>query len=736
VSDDAMNVRASHWLQDVVAGAVIAIVVLALAGSYTLLIFSHPISEYSAWGVRITLVSAVIIGAWTAWKSCFFTTISIPQDRVAPILGFMSASLIASMSPRCTPQTILATLIVSIAGSTLLTGVLLFVLGRFRLANLTRYIPYPVVGGFLAGSGWLLVIGSIRATTGEPIHMATVITLFTSAKLVPWLPCAVFGIGLFAVQLRAKHWSVFLLFFGGCTVGFYIFLAVTGSSIETARDAGWLIPRFVQTSHLSFDAREILQLAEWKQLPSQAGSFAAIAIIAVVSILLNSSAMEIDTEQEIDLNQELRTAGVGNMLAGCAGGMTGFSSLSLTRLARHMGVRSRLAGWTMAVVCGLCLFANPQIVGYIPKFILGGILLYLGMHFLHEWVYLARTRVPSLDYAAILIILVVIATAGYIQGVMVGLLTATILFVVNYSRIHVVTQALTGAQQHSNVDRPLAQQKLLRSIGSKIHILKLQGFIFFGSASSFLSDIRERLHKPDTQRLEFVILDFRRVHGLDSSAVLALRKLLQQAEAFDFILIFCSVSPEIATQMNGAGFPLGSDGRFFVHRDRDHALEWCENRLIEEQATADTQNADLEEQLRIYWPQDGEHFADMVHFLDRQEIPAGEYLMLQGDPADELYFIEKGKVTVQLELQNGAIARLRTMNSGTVVGELGLYLGEARTASIVADELCVVYRLSRENLKRMQREKPGLASAFNLFMVRLLADRLLDTSKILQSVLE
>jgi SulP family sulfate permease len=424
------------------------------------------------------------------------------------------------------------------------------------------------------------------------------------------------------------------------------------------------------------------------------------------------------------------------MLTRAVGGMTGFSSPSLTRLGRHMGVHSRLAAWTVSAVCGLCLFANPQIVGYVPKFILGGMLLYLGMHFLPEWVYLARTRVPSLDYAAILVILVVIATAGYIQGVMVGLLTATILFVVNYSRVHVVTQALTGAQQHSNVDRPLAQQKLLRSLGSKIHILKLQGFIFFGSASSFLSDIRDRLNKPDMVRLEFVILDFRRVHGLDSSAVLALRKLLQQAAAFDFVLIFCSVSPEIGAQMSGAGFPLASNGRFSLHRDRDHALEWCENRLIEAQAAGEARNASLEKQLRISWPQDGENLAGMLRFLERQEIPAGEYLMLQGDPAEELYFIEKGRVTVELELQNGAIARLRTMNSGTVVGELGLYLDEARTASIVADELCVVYRLSRENLDRMHTEKPGLAAAFNLFMVRLLADRLTDTSKILQSVLE
>jgi SulP family sulfate permease len=176
---------------------------------------------------------------------------------------------------------------------------LLFLLGRFRLANLTRYIPYPVVGGFLAGSGWLLVIGSIKAATGEPVRMGTLIPLFTTAKLLPWLPCAVFGIALFVVQLRVKHWSVFLVFLGLCTGGFYIFLAAAGTSIEGARHAGWLIPHFAHANHANLNAMEILHLAEWKQLAPQAGTFAAIAIITVVSILLNSSALEIETGQEM-----------------------------------------------------------------------------------------------------------------------------------------------------------------------------------------------------------------------------------------------------------------------------------------------------------------------------------------------------------------------------------------------------------------------------------------------------
>jgi SulP family sulfate permease len=364
------------------------------------------------------------------------------------------------------------------------------------------------------------------------------------------------------------------------------------------------------------------------------------------------------------------------------------------------------------------------------------LLLYLGLLFLNEWVVKSWSRLPHLDYLAVIGILLVIAAAGYVEGVIVGLLTATILFAVNYSRLHVVSQVLTGAQLHSNVDRPLAQQKLLRSVGHKIHIVRLQGFIFFGSATIFLRDIRYRLQSVDLEPLKFVILDFSRVQGLDSSAVISLRKLFQQTDTFDFTLIFCSVAPEIIAQIHAAGFPLTPGPRFAIHRDRDHAQEWCETHLLDEAEGGQCNHATLQQQLQVFWPEQGAHFDGMMDFLERQEVPETEFLMLQGDPADELYFIEKGKVTVQLELLNGQTRRLRTMSSGTVVGELGMYLGETRTASIVTNEPCVVYMLSRASLDRMAKENPALASAFNLFMVKLLADRLVHTSKILQSVLE
>jgi SulP family sulfate permease len=140
--------------------------------------------------------------------------------------------------------------------------------------------------------------------------------------------------------------------------------------------------------------------------------------------------------------------------------------------------------------------------------------------------------------------------------------------------------------------------------------------------------------------------------------------------------------------------------------------------------------------MKSFWPEEGPPFSSLMPFLEYLERPAGDFPILQGDESDELLFIHRGKVTAQLELQNGKMARLRSMNQGTVVGELGLYLNEPRSASIVTDEPCILYRLTRDSLQRMQREAPEVASAFHHFMTKILADRMSATTKSLQSILE
>ena len=106
------------------------------------------------------------------------------------------------------------------------------------------------------------------------------------------------------------------------------------------------------------------------------------------------------------------------------------------------------------------------------------------------------------------------------------------------------------------------------------------------------------------------------------------------------------------------------------------------------------------------------------------EFQPGIVVFKQGDPATSLYFVESGKVTALLELPDGKRKRLRTMGAGTVVGEMGLYMNKARSATIMTEERSTLYQLSADSFKKMEAEDAELASAVHEFMVRLLASRL------------
>jgi CRP-like cAMP-binding protein len=121
--------------------------------------------------------------------------------------------------------------------------------------------------------------------------------------------------------------------------------------------------------------------------------------------------------------------------------------------------------------------------------------------------------------------------------------------------------------------------------------------------------------------------------------------------------------------------------------------------------------------------------------LDRVDIKRGEYLIQQGDEADDLYFIELGNVSIYLEIEGGERVRLQTLGLGTAVGELDLYLGTSSTASVIADSPTVAYRLTRAALSRMKEEEPELAATFHEFVAHLLSERLAATTRTLEAVL-
>lgn len=716
------------------AGVVLATFVLVACLSFGSLIFAGELAPFVPQGIGLGLVTALVVGVVVAWRSSLPGSVAIPQDRVVPILGLMSGALAAKIPADVDPRVQCVTILVVIALTSLFTGVGLYLLGRFQLGNLIRFIPFPVVGGFLAGSGWLLSLGAVRVATGHPVSLAGLAELLSREDLPRWGAAMAFGALLFAVQRRYRRPVLVPILLVAAFLLFHGVAWLAGFTLAGMRDSGWLmtLPPGGNFAPLTWNFSN-LGLVDWSAIPVTFGLMATVLLTAVISILLTASSLELVTQTEIDLNQELRAAGLANLCSAAIGGLPGFHSLSLSRLAHDLGSRTRLAAVVSAVLCGLTFLSGPSWLGWLPRFLVAGLLFFLGLGFLAEWAWDSRRKLPWADYLVVLLILAVVGTAGYLAGVAFGLVAAVVLFIHSYSRVGAVNRALTGAEQPSNVERPLSHERLLRECGAEIHLLKLHGFLFFGTANGLVREIRRRCADPQLPKLRYVILDFRRVTGLDSSTTLSLSKVRLDATSRGFLLVFSTVAGEVRRQLSLGGFETetGAGWRFFP--DLDHAMEWCENDILQRHhLRQDDRPETVVDLLEANWLRPGGGI-QLQKYLRPRTLKVGEKLIQQGDSAEAMYFVESGEFTALLELVGGRVIRLRRQGAGTVVGELGLLLGVRRTATVLAERDSLVHELRAGDLQRMKSEDPELAAEFYQVLARWLAEKLVHTNQSLRA---
>jgi SulP family sulfate permease len=126
----------------------------------------------------------------------------------------------------------------------------------------------------------------------------------------------------------------------------------------------------------------------------------------------------------------------------------------------------------------------------------------------------------------------------------------------------------------------------------------------------------------------------------------------------------------------------------------------------------------------------------LITYLEKMELDGGVYLMRRGDAPDAMYFIESGRLNVLIETDQGEMTRIRSIRSGTVIGELGLYLRTERTANVVTEQKSVLYKLNFEAMKKMEAENPDVASALHEWIARLLAERMADNNRAIEALLD
>jgi SulP family sulfate permease len=717
--------RSASTVVVVIGGLVIGAIETVLACALAALVFgAFADGDYIVRGVNLFLGAAVVTLALLAWLAGPRGVVGSLQETTAAVVAIVAANVAVTTFgsfDRSFLSVVAATLVI-----TILSAAAFLTLGALRRGNLIRFVPYPVVGGFIAGIGWLLVKGGVGVAAHVVPAWAVFGELTERDTVQQWLPALGFGLlMLLAVRIVKRPWVIPAMIVLGF-VAFGLGLVISQNSLQTARSFGW-------TMYGPFDAAETWQPwtlraitgADWSAVIGQWAGIIAGVLVAVIVLLFTVSGSELELRRDLDTNRELRDAGVANAISGAVGGIPGYHALGLTALAKHLRVNAKVAGLIAAAVPLAAVAFGASVIEFVPRLVVGGVLVFLGLTFILEWVWDRRRSLPPVEYGVVLVILAVIVGKGFLPGVVVGLVLAVVLFAVSYGRIELVREVAFGDTYHSNVDRPPAQRAALRQMGDRVEILRVNGFVFFGSANGLLERIRKRV---EASAPRFLVIDLRRVTGVDSSAVVSFVKVVHLAGSAGSEVVFTGASDQVRRQLARGGVLPTDIVRF--ETDLDRGLQWCEEGLLAESAAAPAVAVPDGDGAVMRMP------PGLDRYMERVELAQDTTLLHQDEAPGDVFVLESGRLRVEAVTAEGVRMRLRTLGPGVVVGEVSLYTGVPRTADVVTETPAVVLRLGADAISRIESEEPELAAALHRWLAWTLADRLGDTLRSFDAMLD
>lgn len=746
------DISLGNLLPSLSAGLVVGVLVIFLNISFAAMLFSGPMSGFVARGVGLTLVGMVFFGVMGLLFSRISSITAFPQDGPIAVLTVIAGSIVAGFGSGSHPEERFWTVLAAVMLTTLLTGVFFYLVGRFNLGNLVRFIPYPVLAGFLSGAGWLMVMGALGVMVDIPFGFG----LLHLENLMRWVPGLVFAVGFLFVLNRFTQYWITPTFLIGSTLLFYLLYMLFAGDLASAERGGWLLGPFPEGEFWQPFLVQVVTRANWQLVFMHLFDIGTVILVSAITLLLNLTAISVGINQEVDMNHELKTMGIANMLGSLGGFSVGYTAFSTSILGHRLSKGSRLVGVIIAIMGTITVLAGTAFLSFFPRIIAGGLLLFLGLSFLKEYLYDSRKKLSTLGYLLTWVIVVIVATVGFLEGVFVGILIATLLFGINYSRTRVLRLTTTAASFQSQEQRPILYQQLLQKYGEKLLIQSLQGHIFFGTASNLFDSIRQAF---DESQPDFALLDFHLVTGIDSSAMLSITKIKQIAHANQVHLVFTGLDKQLEKRLIAEVLDEARSEHWHIFPDLDEGLAWCENQLIErfESIGLAAKPAGLRQQWVDLLPQDdkSKYLDELISpsvaleglrsqddrqlkrlepYLDEQEYDPGDIVMEEDEYRGELLLIESGQVVSQVLDVSGELLQLKTMDQGTIIGDTGHYGIRRRNLSVIAVQQTQIYRLSSDKIALMEKEDPELAIALHRLVAGQLSERSIHLDGMVQAL--
>ena len=631
--------------------AVIVIHCLALAA----IVFNGPLLPFAMQGTGMMLFGAMTFCLLIGGASSYPGMLAYPQEIPATVLGTLGTTIVAS-TVSGQGEAAFMTMAALLLLSSVLTGLFFLTIGHLRLAKFFRFIPYPVAGGFFAGTGCVLVLASLSVMSGSTVQWGALPDLLDPGMVWKWVPGAAYGLILIIVMNRSGS---FIAMMGSVIlVGalYHLGLAFFDISLEDAKARGLLLSGISNDGALwpAFGVGDLMD-ADWGLIAAHVPELLTATLVTLLCLLVYVNGLEVATGIEVDLDREFRVAGIAGLCAGAGGSVPGCQSFVMTLPSRRLGVDTPWIGIIVAVVLGLSLFYGTGFLELFPMSVIGGVLFFIGGDLLYNWLVRSRTWLHWTDYGIIVLICVVIAVFGFIEGVGVGMLATLVLFAFRLSRVDVVAEEFTGGQRTSTRIRSVPDRAILLDRGNWLRVYRLRGYIFFGSAYRLVDRLKQPMR--EAPRPACILLDVAAVSGCDFSAIDLLRQFARSAASAGTKVVVCAASDQLETSLR-SHLTAEDRGLFRFERDLDHGLESGENATLakarEEYSQAshavrdrmlDRVAGGLERHLDMQIMFE-ELLEQLEPWLEPQEFAFGQNLTERGSVQHGAHFLVSGQVSV------------------------------------------------------------------------------------------
>jgi SulP family sulfate permease len=697
--------------RDATAGFVVSIAAVAFYISSAALLFQGPLAPYLPKAIGAALAGGALLSLFWAWRGSLQLASVGPEPATVPILAGMTSAI----ALQCSPAAAFSTAIVALGLTAFLIGLVWYALGRLAVGDLIRFIPYPVIGGFFAAIGWLMLSGGVGVVVGKSFNWELAQRLVSQRPSGPLL-CGLAAAGvLWWVTQRVKHVFVLPIMLLVFSVAIHLGLFFTGFDLEQARAAGWLMPDFAKALPGLPLAPATLQGVDWHVLWQQWPAIISAIIISLIALLLSDSSLEAGFSAQADFDNDLKCLGLGNIVMPLFGGLAGGVSVSRSLLNREAGAVGRVSALAKGAMCVIVMLSGGALISLIPKAVLGGLLIYMGIGLLKLWVFDGRSRLARSDYLVVLAILFATIAMGYLPSIMLGVVICCFDFAMATARTSQISRDFSRNQWPSKVERSAVERAYLTDIGSRLHIVELQGTLFFGSVRELAQTLKKLM--SEAKDLDCLIIDFRKVRWVDSSAAQSMTRIFKFGGAFDVDLVFTGLRSEVKDVLSRNGCLQPARPRLAATID-DAVVAWEDKELLnlpaQQDPVRDWFKAELGSDIAA---------AELLADMDELRLVKGESLVSQGDASDALYFVREGRLDVSVDV-DGSDLHLRLIQPGGTVGEMGVYLTAKRTATVRASTSAIVLRLTKTKLDEIEVRSPSLAIALHKIFVRLLASRL------------